>query len=87
MLQSDFRGQRLPCLNDASKSAGGARVGEVQVLEDFGDGPFFRIVPGKLFRRQAGDAGSELVLQSLEMTVHRASLTFCGLSVRMLPRE
>jgi hypothetical protein len=44
-------------------------------------------MPGELFHRQSCDGGSDLMPQSFEMTVHRASLTFCGLSVRMLPRE
>lgn len=57
------------------------------MFENFSDGPFFRIMPGELFHRQSCDGGSDLMPQSFEMTVHRASLTFCGLSVRMLPRE
>ncbi len=57
------------------------------MLENFGDTPFFRLVPSELFDRKTGDSGINFALQSLEMAVHHASLTFSGLSVRMLPRE
>ena len=55
MLPGSFRGQRLSSVDDPGKSAGGAGVGEVEMFENFSDGPFFqdharRVVPPSVLR-------------------------------------
>lgn len=80
------RAERFAGFEQAAASLHRAGISQVKMFQDFCGAPLPRLVPAQLLRVQTGDRIRHVFLQSLQLRVHGATLTFSVLSVRMMPQ-